>query len=351
MPQGACLDGFLVSVVLAVHLLAMNLASGGPLLCIWLNRRSVESDSGPTTLARSLSSLAFWGLVAGALTGGGLLLLPDSAALRGAMSRFPVRAFWVAGAELVVSAVGLWAYAGLWQRLRRWRRAHALIALFATTNLLYHFPPLMSVLGRLATDASWVEATVIDRQVFLPLMVRAEILALWAHFSLASVAVAAVAVLVLSARREMDGGRESVVRICRQSAAVCLLATLLQLPVGIWVLTTISGPARAILMGGNILAATLFLASLLTTMALLQALVQIVLGDFNGQHCSRAGWLLACVVFLMTATLQLSRGKVQEHFAPLVQTKAMFAPGSHPTPFFSALFSHPPAIPQAACRP
>jgi len=301
------LQGVLVSAVLTVHLLCMNLASGGPLFCIWLRRGGKEIDDARARAARALAWFAVWALLMGMLTGGGLLLLPQSSALRGAMARFPDRAWSIAGAELLFSAICLCAYAGLGQRAARWRWAHALIALSSTTNLLYHFPPLMSVLGRLATDPSWVEAAVIDRQSFVPLMVRGEVLSLSVHFGLASLAVAAVVLIVLLTRQEALAAQETKLKSCRVAAAVGLLATLAQLPVGIWVLATLPGPARGILMGESPLASILLLASLLTSMILLQGLMKVALGDFDDQHCRRVGWLLIFVVWMMTTTLQLTR--------------------------------------------
>jgi hypothetical protein len=297
-----------VAGVLTVHLLAMNVACGGPLLCIWLSSGERNSKHSKANVGHSLAWLSICAYLIGLLTGGGLLLLPLADELRGAMGRFPARAYWFAGAELLFSALCLWVYARLWGRRHRWRWVHALVALVAVTNLLYHFPPLMVVLGKLARDPAWTVEAVIDRPLFLKLMVRPEVLSLSLHFGLASFAVAAMAVLAVIARKEFTDSQQ---KSCRGAARIALLSTLLQLPVGIWVLTEISESARGTLLGGNVLASALFLGSLLTTVYLLQGLTRIALGDFVIRDCQRVFWLSVFVVLLMTATLRLSRQKEQ----------------------------------------
>ncbi len=293
----------LIVVVLAVHLLAMNLASAGPLMCIWL--RGITGEPG-SLRGRLGLRLAWWSLAAmivGIVTGLGLILAPPSVGLHEAMGRFPVRAYWFAGAELAFSLGCLVVYVLSWNRMRRWRWFHAFWAVLSATNLLYHFPPLMIVLAKLAANAAWSEAAMIDRSTFLPLMVRGEVLSLSTHFGLASLAVAAVAVLGLLARQKDGESNQNALRhVARIAALIALLASVPQLPVGFWVLSTMPSASRDALMGGNILSSLLFAGGVMATMLLLHRLVDVAMGGVNPRNLQCVGWLLLVVVLLMTAT-------------------------------------------------
>jgi hypothetical protein len=307
------LQELLISVLLAIHLIAINLSCGGPLLCIGLRACSRDDHSHGSMrqmdLARSLAWLSLWALVVGMATGGVLLFLPAFDDYWSAMKRFPASAYWAAGFELLFSVVCLWAYAGLWRRMERWRWVHAIFALLATTNLLYHFPPLMIVLGKLANYPLWATEQVINRQEFLKLMSRGEVLSLTFHFSLASLAVGGVGAIAIFARQDALEPLATHRKFCSRGALVALASTLLQLPVGVWVLLVLSDAERGSLFGANLLASTVFWGGLITALYFLQGLTRIVFSDFCNRDCQRVVWLLFIVVLFMSAALRLSRYK------------------------------------------
>ncbi|HCK40765.1 MAG TPA: hypothetical protein DHW22_03940 [Planctomycetaceae bacterium] len=294
--------------VLPVHLLAMNVACGAPLLCIWLRRGEHDKSSARWSIGKSLAWFALGAYLLGLLTGGGLILLPSAEDLREAMGRFGNRTYWFAGSELLFSFLALWAYARLWDQVRLWRWVHAILAVAATSNLLYHFPPLMIVLGKLARDPAWSVESVIERSHFLELMIQPEVLSITIHFGLASLAVAALFVLALWARNDTQTSQK---RICRIAAAIAFFASLLQLPIGIWVLAALPQVGRSAILGEKIFVSVLFLASMIATFYLLQGLVKIALGDFTPFDCWRVFWLTVCLVFVMTITMRLSRYEEQ----------------------------------------
>ncbi len=289
------------------HLLAVNLACAGPLLCIGLHRRGGR-DSLRDRLGRALAWSSPAALFLGLVTGGMLVLAAPSAGLLEALARFPVRAYWMAGTELIFSLVCLLVYALSWKRLSRRPWLHALVSLLGTSNLLYHFPPLMVVLGKLSVDPTWSESAQIDRPVFLELMARGEVLSLTMHFGLASIAVASVGVLLLISRSKSDDLEQpSAKQIARGAATIALLASLLQVPVGVWVLATVSTAERNALLGHDTLSSLLFVCGLLLTFLLMRRLAGIAMGEVDSASLRRAGWLLATLVLLMTATLRSSR--------------------------------------------
>ncbi len=299
----------LIVIGMAIHLLAVNLASAGPLVCIWLHFRS-RDDTLRDQLGKSLAWSSLAALVVGIVSGGILVLVAPSEGIYEAIGRLPARAYWMAGTELVFSLVFLLIYAVCWKPLCRWRVLHALISLLGTSNLLYHFPPLMIVLGKLASTPTWSKEAIIERPDFVKLMARGEVVSLTLHFCLASIAVAGVAALVLLARTAVeDSQQSSAKKIARGSAVFALVASLLQLPIGVWVLVTLSGAERNTLTGGAPVASLMFVGGMLLTFVLLQRLVAVAMGDVEPGVLRRVGWLLVVLVLMMTATLRGARVK------------------------------------------
>jgi hypothetical protein len=299
-------------VFLSVHLLAMNLASAGPLVCVCLRGRQSAPAEIADRVGLRLAWLSVAALVVGILLGGALLYMPSSGALWDALRRFPSQSYWQAGLELAFTLACMAAYAGAWRRLERRRWLHAALALLAATNLLYHFPSLMAVIGKLATNPSWTDTPVIDRSELRSLMSRGEVTSLWVHFALASLAVAGVMALALVTRRgDSMWEDESARRAARVTAGIAMVATILQLPVGLWVLSTMPNVARGALMGASPLASLIFLAALVLSLMLAGRLVAIAWGNARHVEARRAGWLLVGVVLLMTASMRCSRADMQ----------------------------------------
>ena len=324
----APLHEVLMTIVLGVHLLAMNMACAGPILCIGLHGRESDDLELRKTLGLSLAWLTAASLLLGIFTGLALLLLGPVSTYTPALQRFPPRAYWFAGAELVFSLVCLLLYASRFKAMWNRRWLHALIGLLSSTNLLYHFPPLMGVIGKLIADPSWASGKTIQRSALLQLMLNTEILALTTHFALASLAVAGVALLWILVPRTIVTVDQPVRRIARGAAIVALISTLMQLPVGIWLTTTLPPLSRGALLGDEVFSSLLFLCGILTTFYLLQQLGIVALGEFQHRHLVRTCWLLVALVLLMTAVARNSRSslsaldksreqrkKALEHFA------------------------------------
>ena len=233
-----------VIVLLGVHLLAVNLAGAGPLVAAWLVTGSGErgADRALRLMRQSLAAL-----VLGAALGT-IMLVVGTGTMRSALARFPASTYWFAASELVFSAACMATMAAGGIALRR-RGIAWLLALASATNLLYHFPPLMAVIGKLASDPRWSAQSVITHRTLLALAIRPEVLALWIHFALASVAVAAIAALWPSRGATVESEEPEVQTNAdaaddRRLAKLALAATALQLPVGVWVLVTTGGAAR-----------------------------------------------------------------------------------------------------------
>jgi len=188
-----------------------------------------------------------------------------------------------------------------------------LLAVISATNLLYHFPSLMAVVGRLANEPRWADEPLITRRVLVHLSLRPEILSLWIHFVVASIAVTAIAAISLVSRPDSGvGGGEPTAdsaraRLSRGLAAIALVASALQLPVGGWLLAASEVRMRDALLGGDLPATGCFVAGVLATIALLQTLAALAMGDATSSMRRRTLWLTLAVVVLMAATLSLGR--------------------------------------------
>ncbi|MEM9659214.1 MAG: hypothetical protein AAF961_12725 [Planctomycetota bacterium] len=298
----------LIALVLGAHLLAMNVASAGPLIAAAM-RLSFRNDS---ALADACGKrLAWWSLAAlgvGAILGVAMALMTWSASME-AGGRFPARAYWFACVELVFSAACMGLIVGRWRRLRP--ALLVTIASVTSSNLLYHFPPLMAVFGETAANRTWAVEPLIDRPTLLTLMRRGEVLSLWAHFSLASVATAAILAMGIAARCVDDAASEGdqLKRLQTWLARWAFWPTLCQVPVGAWIVVAIGAPSRDALMGGDVVASASLLGGVVAALLLTQGLAYAALGELAEVGYRRLVWLLVIVVLLMTLTLRSSRSR------------------------------------------
>lgn len=294
-------------VLLAIHLLSVNLASAGPLIAVWLWR---AGNAKP--IRRSCANSLLWKTIVafllGMITGGLLMAWSPSADLRNILGRFPARTYYFAAAELAFSLVCMLALA--WSFAKELRSPWLLwgLALLTTTNLIYHFPPLMAVLGKLAVNPHWSTHDTIERAEQLQLMKLPEIVALSLHFAAASIAITAIAALD-RLRRELSESPASpeAAQVIRNLVRTALLANLFQLPVGLWLLTSLSLDDVRTLMGGSLAASLSFIVALGLTLVLLQRLVALGWGLAEGKDLSWILKLTVLIVLLMTASLRLSR--------------------------------------------
>ncbi len=307
-----------------LHLLAVNIAAAGPLVCLmleWRGRRRGE----PATdrLAQWLGRLSVGSLLLGGLLGAAgvwLLSLGGNEWFFESLHRFPRIKFWYTGAELVFYLACMWGYLAWWKRSPRerlWQRiGHRLLAVLASTNLLYHFPPLFVAFTALATAPAGTWAEAIDPAVYRRLMIDSEVASRSLHHVLASLAIVGVVVMGQALRQRRSGSdSQTASRLIVWGARLALLPTLLQLPVGVWVL--VEYPQRELLLGDNRLSTGLLVGSIAMALMLMHHLSAVALGDVDRKSVIRSMALMAAVVLLMTGTLHHSRGvMLNRHAGP-----------------------------------
>jgi hypothetical protein len=298
------------AVVLGFHLVCMNVASAAPLVAIWLDwRRARRGDVLAGRAGSFLAQAALFLFLAGMGLGFVLAFLTwDRDQITAVLSRLPGKVFYGVW-ELVFSLVCLAAYAAWWRwsrRQRAWERwCHGTLAVLGTTNLLYHFPFFFVVAARVARSPDTMRST-IDAAAFRRLMVEGETLSLAVHFWLSSLAVSGV-VLMLYGWWQGRKGRpeEDVARPVAWGSRIALVATLLQLPIGLWVLLELSPSAQARVMGGSTAATMLFVASLAAVLGLLHQLASSSVREAPGRAALVSAALMLAVVILMSGTLRV----------------------------------------------
>lgn len=305
------LDTLLVGVV-AVHLLAVNVATAGPFVALWLwfrQRRAKDLLCGET--ARMLVRHSIWGLLIATLFGLVAWCLVANmypGPYMHAVGMLPVRRYAFGVSELVFSLACLVGYLALAKRRNNaglaggWGEATLLI--LAGTNFVYHFPPLFAALAVLSTRSEiWGQ-----QASFVRLLIDAEALARTIHFLLASVAVTGAWLLVCALRREhLDHGSAAWQRMAVWGAWLALLPTTLQLLAGVALIAVLPDASRDSLLGQDLLATTLFAASLLATVGLLHRLTAVAFGDMTRTGMTVAVVLILIVVVLMVGARHRAR--------------------------------------------
>jgi hypothetical protein len=305
---------WLVIFVVAIHLVAVNLAAAGPVLAAlveWYGTRR-----GRPAIVIAAFALAKWSLAAAVLGFSlGLLALAaitiwqpggDSAYLA-AIKQVTSGRWWFTAGEIVFYFVCLTAYVLLWRRLERFRLAQRAIALAAGTNLLYHFPALFTMLSILV-ERPELHGKTLDRQLYLRLLFDAETLARVLHVWLASIAVSGLALAGIAVRLNRQSNTDDFASVAKLGGRISLVATLLQVPGGVWVLTTLPESQQQSLMGDSLVCTALFGASIAAALALMHQLSMLSLGDATKKRIGVTALLMVCVVLLMTATLHIARG-------------------------------------------
>jgi len=293
--------------LLAGHLICMNIASVGPLLCVLLLRPAIRT--GFEDASRIAAQLALWSvglLLLGIIVGVALGFLAWAAGERSLVQILPEfgrKITW--GVLEIICSLG-WML-GYWIWLKRRlpqslvaRYLHAGLAVLSATNLLYHFPPLLTVMTQAATGEIVVTQAV-DAATFRKLALNPNVMAHTVHFWLACGAVSSVFLFWLVRKLERPepyfalGGR------------IALGATLLQIPTGCWLLIVCPPALQSRLTGGHVIATSLFIASLVCVFLLLQNLATLVIGEADRKPARKATIYMAATVILMTGALHYLR--------------------------------------------
>jgi hypothetical protein len=294
-----------IAILLALHLICVNIAALGPLACIGLaGTDRVRSEIG-RWLAWLCCGLFFGGMLLGGLVIG-IYDFNNQDAFFKALLRIPHSRLHWASAELLFYLACLVPVAIWWRGLCRMRMLLGLLVLLAASNLIYHFIPLFVIISALhATAGEGGELTACELlQQFGSLPVLARVV----HHLIAGVAVVALTVALRSAhaasRAESPEAEADLQRLTQTSGRWALTASLLEIPSGLWFLWQIPEAAREAMLGGAMLPTALFVAALLLVFLLLQKLLAVAMGETDGRSVTVAAGLLLATIVLMSGLLQ-----------------------------------------------
>lgn len=293
------------ALLLTAHLLLVNVAMAGPLVAVWLDWRARrQSDAASAELSGELGRQLAWcsaaALVLGSLLGGVLLAVryyADDGYFRAAAA-IPTDRLWFALVELLFSLVCLTVYAGLWNRWRRARFVHRLLALAAATNLLAHFPALFVIISVIDARRP-LPAEPLDRAAYQRLLIDSEVLSRVVHLWLAAGAVTGMLLVLLVLRRKGSAESPAHQVLVKSAARLTLTLAMLQFPVGLWVALAMPAAMRAPLLGSDAVAAILFLAALMLAMLLLHVVSPLALGSIGPHTAWRGTAVLVALILLM----------------------------------------------------
>lgn len=299
----------LFTVLLAAHLLCVNVAAGAPILALACEWGDARGSSLARRAGRYLSWSALLSLIAGLVIGLALFAIRWSPQYSAAVARLHYKLGW-GGGELAFSfvlmliAVVLWQGTGSSAAWLRWLRGF--LSFLNGANLLYHFPFLFLVLSRLAqTDA--ISEEPITAVKFRSLMIAGDTPALAVHVVFASIAMAGIALLgyALRLQREATDSQEAK-SLAQWGALGALVPTLAQIPTGLWILASMPGIEQRRLLDLSP-AGFCFLLSLGLALWLMQTLAAIAAGETARRMLISAMGISTTVVVLMTVAWRLSR--------------------------------------------
>jgi len=288
-------------LVFTLHLIAVDAAAVLPLFCVviaYFSRRG-----GSPTLSDVGRRLAGWSvglLLIGAVLGllaAGLLAVAGEERFFAGFERIPPSRIGFGIAEFAFSLVTMFAYRQLWTR--RWFPfwAHSLLAVAASTNLLYHFPVLFTVIATAGTTIE-LPKTASGHVDVVRVMLVPENVARLAHHGVAALVVAGVMAMWIVRRGE---GNEPALKVVVWSARVALMAAVLQVLLGGYLLLQVPASIRDQLLGRDLVAAAAFAASVLAAILLMHWLATAAGGETTHGHVARCLLLTVLVMLLMAA--------------------------------------------------
>lgn len=306
------MEAFGLTLVAAAHLAAVYLAMAAPAVCLWLQWRAGRDELArrlDTYLLRlSVASLLLAMLLGGLAVALIARLFPQP--YLNAFHELPRRRYEFGVVELIFTLVCYGLALRLGSRAerppaepaapRRWFALRWWATFLGALNLAYHFPPLLVMLGVLATrPETWGRPA-----RFTSLLADGEILTRTFHHWLAAAIVGGLALAYYGIRRgAASDDRRAVVWGCRIAA----VAMLLQVVSGVMLVAELPIATRHALLGDDALATGLFAAAVLAALFVLPRLAAIGLGHVERRHALGSCLLVVLVLLLMTAARHRTR--------------------------------------------
>jgi hypothetical protein len=284
----------------------MNVAGAGPLVACALEWREGRGDALAGRAGRYLAGVSLLlflvGMVLGLAYGWAKWTPEYRRAIELLGSRIDYGVWELAFSVALMMAHWIW-----------WRSTHTLpgwlrvmrgfLPLLSSTNTLYHFPFLFAILAQVAAGENEGMRTLTSAE-FRGRMADGLVLARVTHFWLASLAVTGIVFIGYSLRLTRSGAPAAdTTRVAVWGGRLALVPTLLQIPVGLWLLSQLPAEGQNFVTGGDLIGTCLFAASVLTAVWLMHQLAVVALGDARKWKLIGSMVALVVVATLMTGTL------------------------------------------------
>ena len=305
---------FVAFGLLAVHLLAMQIAGAAPIVCCLLNKDHEHPRS--RSAARKLAGHGIVALIVGVAAGlllGWLAMSYTTRDYLPVLTRFYNRVWW-GGWELLFSLVimlACWLPWNFWVATKVRRIGLGLLALVAATNLLYHFPPLLTVMAASLDSLADVENIQrITSAEFRALIAQPLVIAKTLHFVFAAIAVTGAWVMLTNTKSlasltpETSSDPESLADQPAKRAAMFAVAGMsMQMLIGMWLVVAVPAKEQSAIMGGDPVAAGLLLFGIVLSLGALNQLGTIMMG--GAEDCTQGKVRTAGMGVLVIATMMI----------------------------------------------
>ncbi len=304
--RGSLMDA-VIAAVLALHLYFVSVSAAGPLGVLWCDWWGRPDDEAVQRGARWMAMLSLLALVVGAVLGLIIGFLVWDDAFRQALGRLHAKLAW-GTMEWLFSFVLTGIVAWWWRRrpdATGWaRRMRGFLSLLTATNLLYHFSFLFFVMQRVAQEGG---DGPIDPATFRGYMADGLILAKAIHFLLATFILTGITWMAAGASwLKTDPGDQAARRVATWGGRMALPPAVLQLVVGLWLITKMPTLQQKVIMGGDMAASLLFVVAVLLALWMMHLLAMAALGKATAKKLRMAivvtMVVLVCMLFVARKT-------------------------------------------------
>ena len=300
--------------LLVGHLLLMQLAGAGPVACMVLEWSAVNADPANrakrTTVGKQLAKDCVLAIIVGSLLALAMVWIATASGERdysNVISRFYSRVWW-GGWEVATYLFAMLIYWLGWERLSKsavGRGFHRLVAVFAVTNLLYHFPPLLTVMVDAMNSPEAVPAEPIASAEFRGLIFQTPVLAKTLHFTFAGLAVVGAWLMGQAnedstiVEQSEDGEVAYVAGPPRLGALLATISIAMQLLIGLWLVVLAPATEQAAIMGKDFVAAGCLGGGVLLSLVALNQSAAVAMGEGKLWQSRMAAGMIGVVVVLM----------------------------------------------------
>lgn len=298
-------------LIIGLHLVCVLTAAGAPLIALVLHGRRMQrrlsvSQSGG-------AKLVFWsivGLWVGTFLGGIIGWLSWDGIFSAKLSMLSNKVFYLVLEWLFSMVLLSWVY--WWWRKSEvvvgWKHVtRGLLLLFASLNLLHHFPIFFSAMGAISDELALAGGK-LSGDEFNNLAFQSAGISKTLHVIMAAIMIGGAALTLLGTREYVLGGtvEQGWSKLAQWGARTTFVTYLIIIPTGVWAVINMSDGRMDALMGDDSAATICFGFAMLLVVAQMHQWSQIAFGKVEVRKVAQAVTTLITTIILMTGMSQLS---------------------------------------------